>query len=134
LLRGDVQRAELEQAVAKRVHFGKFLAGIDVQNEKWHAAEERLAGDPDHDVVIFAERPQQCDPPQTRERLAKDEDALRFEFVKPARGRRSVGCAARPAVAIKKSLSFWRCEGVGCSMTLSVRSRIFFGLPPHFPL
>src|ERR1700720_98574 len=38
---------------------GKFLAGIDVQSRERHAAEKRLARQPDHHVGIFAERPQQ---------------------------------------------------------------------------
>src|ERR1700742_2129360 len=44
---------------AECVHLRKFLAGVDMQRGKRHAAEERLARQPDHHVGIFTERPEQ---------------------------------------------------------------------------
>src|SRR6202035_2092092 len=78
----------LAVAIAKRVHLGKFLAGIDVQRRKRHAAEERLARQPDHHVGILAQRPEQRELLQPREGLAENVDALRFERVEVVHGGR----------------------------------------------
>ena len=45
-----IQSPLFRVAVAKVVHLGKFLAGIDVHDRERHAAEERLACEPDHHV------------------------------------------------------------------------------------
>src|SRR6201990_3340963 len=49
----------LAVAITKRVHLREFLAGIDVQRGKRHAAEEGLPRQPDHHVGVLAQRPQQ---------------------------------------------------------------------------
>ncbi len=67
-------------AIPEGVHLRKLLAGIHVQRRKRHPPEKRLAGEPDHDVGIFAERPQQGETLETGEALPKDEDALGFEL------------------------------------------------------
>src|SRR4029078_2486195 len=77
----EVELPFLAEAIAERVHLRKFLAGIDMQGRKRDAAEEGLARQPDHDVGILAQRPQQRELLQTRERFAQNVDALRLEFV-----------------------------------------------------
>src|SRR3954471_6557832 len=42
---------------AEAIHLGKLLAGVDMERRERHAAEERLARQPDHDVGVLAERP-----------------------------------------------------------------------------
>src|SRR5436853_5559292 len=56
---------------------------------EWHASEERLACQPDHDVGVLAERPQQRDLVESRKSLAENEHALRFEFVETVHRRHS---------------------------------------------
>jgi hypothetical protein len=82
--------------VAEGVHLGELLAGVDVHDRERDAAEERLAGDPDHHVGILAERPQQRDPLHAGEALAEDEDALRFELVQPIQDTHSSSPSDRP--------------------------------------
>jgi hypothetical protein len=71
----------LAVAIAERVHLRKFLAGVDMQCRKRHAAEEGLARQPDHHVGIFSQRPQQRELLQPRKRLPQNVDALRLELV-----------------------------------------------------
>jgi hypothetical protein len=66
--------------IAKRVHLGKLLAGIEVQHRKGHVTEEGIVREPNHDIGVLAQRPQQRDAPQSGENLAQDKNALRFEF------------------------------------------------------
>ena len=77
----------LAVAIAKRVHLGKFLAGIDMQRRERDATEEGLARQPDHDVGILAERPQQRQLLQPREGFPENVDALRLERVEVVHGR-----------------------------------------------
>src|SRR5436305_15318955 len=77
----EIELPFLAVAIAKRVHLRKLLAGVDVQRGKRHVAEEGFARQPDHDVGVFSERPQQRQLFQTRECLAKNIDALRLERV-----------------------------------------------------
>src|SRR6516164_8523487 len=93
-------------AIAKRIHLGKLLAGIDMQSREWYAAEEGLAGEPDHHVGIFAERPQQGEVPQAREGLAENEDALRFELAEAVHGRPRSSQRRRPGASEKNHLVF----------------------------
>src|SRR3981189_361649 len=58
----------------KRIHPGKFLAGIDVHGRAGHSAEEGLAREPDHHVGVFAKRPEDGNALEARERFAKDEN------------------------------------------------------------
>ena len=44
-------------------------------------AEEGLAGEPDHDVAVLAQRPEHGQPVDAVEGLAQDVDALGFELV-----------------------------------------------------
>ena len=71
----------LAEALAKRIHLLELLAGVDVHDRERHVAEERLAGEPEHDVAVLAERPQDRDPVELGERLAQDVDALGLEAV-----------------------------------------------------
>src|SRR3984885_11579762 len=77
----QIEAPFLAEGVAKRIHLRKFLAGIDMQGRKRHAAKERLAREPDHDVGIFAERPQQRQLLEPREGFTENVDALRLEGV-----------------------------------------------------
>jgi hypothetical protein len=62
--------------VAEGIHFREFLAGIDMHDRKRHLAEEGLASQPDHDVTVFAQRPQHGQPINSVEGLPQDVDAL----------------------------------------------------------
>ena len=85
----EVELPFLAVAIAERIHLRKFLAGVDMQRRERHAAEERLARQPDHHVGILAERPQQRELLQPREGFAQNVDALRLELVEMVhRGRR----------------------------------------------
>ena len=77
----EIELPFLAEAVAERIHLGKFLAGVDMQRRERHPAEEGLARQPDHDVGILAQRPQQRQLLQPRERFAQNVDALRLELV-----------------------------------------------------
>jgi hypothetical protein len=57
-----------------------------VQCRERHAAKERLARQPDHHVGILAERPQQRELLQARERFPENVDALRLERVEMIHG------------------------------------------------
>src|ERR1700675_4966921 len=81
------QLPSLAVAIAKRVHLRKFLAGIDVQCGERNAAEKGLARQPDHHVGILAQRPQQRELLQPRERFPEDVDALGLERVQMVHGR-----------------------------------------------
>src|ERR1700761_7365480 len=68
-------------STAEGVHLRKFFSGVDVHARERHPAEEGLARQPDHDVGIFAQRPQQRELLQPRKSLAQDVDALRLQRV-----------------------------------------------------
>ncbi len=72
--------------VAEGIHFRELLAGVDMHHGKRHPPEERLAGEPDHDVGVLAQRPQHGQPVDAVEGLAQDVDALRFEAVEMVHG------------------------------------------------
>src|SRR3982074_2344640 len=75
-------------AAPNTIHLGKFLAGIDVQCRERHASEEGLARQPDHDIGILAQRPQQRELLQPREGLSENVDALGLEPVQMIHGGR----------------------------------------------
>ena len=80
-LDAQVEIPFLAVVIAERVHLRKFLAGVDMQRRERHAAEEGLARQPDHDVGVLAERPQQRELLQPRKSLAENVDALRLQRV-----------------------------------------------------
>ena len=83
----EIEIPFLAVAIAKRVHLRKFLAGIDMQGRKRHPPEEGLACQPDHDVGILAQRPQQRQLLQPREGFPENVDALGLERVQMIHGR-----------------------------------------------
>jgi len=124
------RRARLDQeielpfpgvAIAERIHLRKFLAGIDMHDRAGQPAEEGLAREPDHNVGILAERPEQRDPLEPGKRFAKDEDALRFELVEAIHRRHS---GTREAGAM--DLAFLASTGMFFSTVRAPLGRIFF--------
>src|SRR6478752_7823318 len=81
----------LAVVIAEAIHFRKLLAGVDMEGRERQAAEKRLACQPDHDVGVLAERPQQGDLLQTAKSLAEDVDALGLELVEMVHARGKVG-------------------------------------------
>src|SRR6266702_3212033 len=75
--------------IAEAIHLRKLLAGVDMEGRERQAAEERFPRQPDHDVGVLAERPQQGDLLQAAEGLAEDIDALRLELVEMVHARGS---------------------------------------------
>ena len=63
-------------------------------------AEEGLAGQPDHDIAVLAERPQHAELVDAVERLAQDIDALRFQLVEMVHdgGKTSGNCRVAPSI------------------------------------
>ena len=76
VLDDEIELPFLRVAVAERVDLREFLAGIDVHHRERDVAEERLARQPQHDVAVLAERPQDRELVDLVERLAQDVDAL----------------------------------------------------------
>ena len=68
-------------AVAEGVHLRELPLGVDVHHRERHVAEERLAHQPQDDVAVLAERPEDRQLVQLGEGLAQDVDALRFQRV-----------------------------------------------------
>jgi hypothetical protein len=93
-------------ALAERIHFRKFLAGIDVHHRAGHVAEEGLARKPDHHVGVFSKRPQDGDALEACERFAKDKNALRFQLVQAVRLRRLDRACRRSRAAGNSGLFF----------------------------
>ena len=54
-LHQELQIPLLGVALAERVHRLELLAGVDMHDRERHVAEERLAGEPQHDVAVLAE-------------------------------------------------------------------------------
>src|SRR3954447_6106471 len=77
----------LAVVIAKAIHLRKLLAGVDMEGRERQTAEERLARQPDHDVGVLAERPQQGDLLQTGKSLAEDVDARGLELVEMVHAR-----------------------------------------------
>jgi hypothetical protein len=67
--------------VAELVDFRQFHAGVELHDRKRHLAEERLAHQPQEDVAVLADRPQESETVDLVERLAQDIDALAFQLV-----------------------------------------------------
>ena len=86
VLDDQVQLPLLRVAVAERVHLAELLAGVDVHHRERHMAEERLLGQPDHDVAVLAQGPEHGQPVDAVEGLAQDVDALRFELIEMIHG------------------------------------------------
>ena len=87
----QLQAPLLAVARAKIVHRLELLAGVDVQHRQRHVAEEGLLGQPQHDVAVLAERPQDRELVEFGVRLAQHVDALGFEAVEMVHGAGSWG-------------------------------------------
>src|SRR5215471_4950861 len=71
----DIGKAPLaDDPVAERIDLGELVAGVEQDDRKGHAAEERLAREPEQRVRVLADRPEHADRLQTVHRLAQDED------------------------------------------------------------
>ncbi len=67
--------------VSVREHFWELVCGVDVQEGVGDMPAERLFGEPDEDVGIFAHAPGHADIFEVMKGFADEEDALGFESI-----------------------------------------------------
>src|SRR3954453_4974305 len=89
-LDGQIEIPLLAVVIAEAIHLRKLLAGVDMEGRERQTAEEHLARQPDHDVGVLAERPQQVDLLEAAEGFAEDIDALGLELVEMVHARGKV--------------------------------------------
>ena len=77
-------------------HLGNLERGVDVDQRDRHVAEERLAGEPEQDRAVLADRPQHPEVLEVGVRLPQDVHAPVFQLVEMIHDRLPSAIASQP--------------------------------------